>query len=400
MRRRILIALACLMWGVGAFAAPGSSMGFFSAHAAGVTEPRDSFGQDTIKRDFSVSPGQQLTLNLRSGGAISLTTWDRNSVAVTATLGGRDGANCHVDMEQTSSGVEVTSSYRGSGRNYSTDIHLDIQTPRQFNLEVRSAGGSIAIAGLEGNINGRSGGGSLDITDSKGQIGLTTGGGSISVKNCALDGKVSTGGGSVMIESNTGNLKGWTGGGTVSYKGSTGVAGDTPGEKARVVTGGGNINLHDVPNGADVSTGGGSIHIESGRGHVKALTGGGSIVIGNLDGSVEATTGGGSINVTIVDQTPNVNHNVQIRTGSGDVTVTLPPGISADFDIELAYTQGSRRSYQITSDFALDQQTTAEWDYSAGSPRKYIRGKASLGGGQNRIVIRTVNGNVNIQRGQ
>ncbi|HKV42263.1 MAG TPA: hypothetical protein VJX67_23875 [Blastocatellia bacterium] len=353
-----------------------------------------------IQRQFNVSPGQRIHFDLQTGASLTINGWDNNIVSVDGALGGQDGADCRVDMQQDASGVLITSTYAGSNRNHSSDIRLDLRVPRNFNVEIESGGGNVTVSNLEGRISGQTGGGSLRITDSKGEADFRTGGGSIYVGNSSLEGKVTTGGGNVEIDVNTGNLQGSTGGGTVTYKGGS-VAGLAAGARAgvaRIRTGGGDIRLNDVPNGADLQTGGGTISIRSGRGHVKAQTGGGNITIGNLDGSVSASTGGGNISVTVVDQSGQTSHDVRVATGGGDVTVTLPAAISADFDIQLAYTNNARKTYQIVNDFAVSQQTSDGWSSSnGGTPRKTIYGTGTVGGGQNKIVIRTVNGNVYVR---
>jgi hypothetical protein len=364
-----------------------------------------------VSRQFSVSPGQQVTFDIQTGGSISVTGSDSNIVSVKATLGGRDAADCQVDMSQNGSGVEIKSTYTGSHSNYSSNIRFEVQAPRQFNVSISSAGGGITIDGVEGALEGSTGGGAILISNAKGTVALTTGGGGITVKDSALDGTVSTGGGHVMIQGNTGNLKGSTGGGRVVYKDSSGAttsssddgenitAKSAGGKEARIHRGGGEINLNDVPNGADIATGGGDIHIASGRGRVRATTGGGNIEIGPTDGSIDAMTGGGNVTAAVIGLTAGMTHNVRIASGSGDVTITLPPGISAQFDIKLAYTHSSKQNYQIISDFGITQTASDTWSSAEGTPRKYIYGAGTIGSGENRITVRTVNGNVYIRRG-
>ncbi|HEY6331394.1 MAG TPA: hypothetical protein VI756_18860 [Blastocatellia bacterium] len=177
-------------------------------------------GQDSpaqISREFSAVPGQQISLDLQTGAGLTITGTDASVVSVTATLGGRDGAKCRVDMNQTAAGIEVKSVYMGPGGGYSTNIEVDVQVPRQFSVTIRSAGGGIKLDNLEGSINGTSGGGAIKINNSKGSVSLSTGGGAILVRDCELDGTVTTGGGTVKIQNNRGNLTGSTGGGTVEY---------------------------------------------------------------------------------------------------------------------------------------------------------------------------------------
>ena len=58
------------------------------------------------------------------------------------------------------------------------------------------------------------------------------------------------------------------------------------------------------------------------------------------------------------------------------------------------------KNHQIVSDFAMNQQSTDEWSSDEGTPRKYVVGTGSVGSGENKIHIRTVNGNIYIKRGQ
>jgi len=68
-----------------------------------------------------------------------------------------------------------------------------------------------------------------------------------------------------------------------------------------------------------------------------------------------------------------------------------------DIDVELMFTKGTSGRYNIESDMTLDLETTPDWEYDRGSPRKYIYGTATINGGDNRIRIRTANGNVIIK---
>ena len=69
-----------------------------------------------------------------------------------------------------------------------------------------------------------------------------------------------------------------------------------------------------------------------------------------------------------------------------------------DLDVELGVTNNAKRDYTIHSDFDIEVETSDNWDYSKGSPRKFVYGTASIGGGANQIKIRTTNGNLEIRR--
>jgi DUF4097 and DUF4098 domain-containing protein YvlB len=141
------------------------------------------------------------------------------------------------------------------------------------------------------------------------------------------------------------------------------------------------------------------VYIGNAQRYVRAATGGGDITVDLVAGSVEAATGAGDIDVTVVRGTDPQDYDVSLRTGTGDVVLTLPPDLSIDVDVELAFTRNRRGKYGIQSDFEIDQDTSATWDYDNGSPRKYIYGTGRLNGGKHRIEIRTVNGDVILRRG-
>ena len=126
---------------------------------------------------------------------------------------------------------------------------------------------------------------------------------------------------------------------------------------------------------------------------------GGNIRVGEVDGGVHATTMGGDIEVHMVGDPSDGERDVRLDSKSGDIVLALPAGMSMEIDITLAITKSSRRRFQIQSDFDLDIRESDGWDHSQGSPRKYIYGKATIGDGQHRIKIETINGNVRLIRG-
>lgn len=82
----------------------------------------------------------------------------------------------------------------------------------------------------------------------------------------------------------------------------------------------------------------------------------------------------------------------------GKIELALPSAFSGDFDLEIAYTRKNPKVSQIVSDFPVRQEETPEWDSSRGDARKYIRGTGTVGGGANKVRIRTVNGDIVIKK--
>jgi hypothetical protein len=164
-------------------------------------------------------------------------------------------------------------------------------------------------------------------------------------------------------------------------------------DTVQISTMGGAIEVDDAPEGANLHTMGGNIRVRDAVRFVSAKTMGGDIEIDSVDGWVKATTMGGDVEVTVTGS----GGDVELTSMSGDVTLTVPAGFSMELDLEIASTRGSSQDYKIISGYDVKQLATREWDYDHGSPRKYLRGSGTVGGGQNRIKIRTVNGNIEIK---
>ncbi len=351
--------------------------------------------QADISKEFSVSSGELLDIHLRAGGSIDIEGWDEDRATIEVTFRGCDPDDFEFDISKGRSGIDIDSDYRR--RVNRSNIRVSVMVPRKFDLKLKTSGGGIAIANIEGSIRGTTAGGELDLRHLAGQIDLTTGGGEITLRDSRLDGEVKTGGGPVLVENVEGDIHATSGGGNVVYRDVTTPDRTYPDGLVYIRNAGGDIDVDEAPNGADVSTGGGDIWIRSARGLVEARTGGGDIEFGAVAGSVEATTGAGDIEVTIIAN-PDADHqDVSLRTGTGDVTLYVPEKLSMDIEIELGFTKGYSGRYKIRSDVELEQETTDTWDYDHGSPRKFIYGSATVSGGKNRILIRTTNGNVVIK---
>ena len=162
---------------------------------------------------------------------------------------------------------------------------------------------------------------------------------------------------------------------------------------ASLSTMGGNIHVGDVASFTKAKTMGGEITIDRATGSVDASSMGGGIILGQVDGAIKATTMGGDISARMVARS-TTERDVELTSHGGTITLTVPKDFPMDVRITLAYTKNAPRSYEIIDHVGLEQQETAEWDHSMGSPRKYIRAKGRVGSGLNHVVINTVNGDV------
>ena len=147
----------------------------------------------------------------------------------------------------------------------------------------------------------------------------------------------------------------------------------------------------------------GDVEIHSAAEFVRAKTMGGDIRIDEVDGAVSAETMGGDVNVTMIGNPSEKKRDVTISSKGGDITLTVPAGLSMDVDIRIAYTKESwfdRKGYRIESDFDLKEERTKDWDDDYGTPRKFIYGKGEIAGGKNKVRIETINGNVYLKKGK
>ena len=394
----------------------------------------------SFQRSLPARNGGTLNIDLRTGGHVKITGWDKPQVSLQASLAGPDWRTTAVSFDVVDGGVRLESRDTGRSSTQSYSHTFELNVPRNFNVRISSAGGGVSIAGVDGVFTGNTGGGEIEIRKANGEAEIRTGGGNIRVSDSRLTGSVSTGGGKVMIERVDGNFSGSSGSGPVTYINSNGgVKGKSGKQNIGIVTGdgtgvtvrdgasvtisskgttttytndgvgrstfgyggirmnsnGGAISLPEAPDGARVTTGGGAIRIGPSAGEVYASTGGGPIDIGPASGSVEAHTGAGDVIITL---TGAGSHSVDVTSGKGQVVLVLPRDLSATLEIETAYTNNLGHKTRIESELPLTITETNEWDSSTGTPRRYVRGRQIVGGGLGVIRVRTVNGNVILRR--
>ncbi len=342
-------------------------------------------------RKFDVASGGTLTLKLDAGGSVSVTGTGGSSVVVEYTVGSDTSPGVKVDFDATRNGVTVMTNYAGRSHQLNSNVEFHIAVPKDFNIKLDSKGGGFEVDGVDGTFSGKTMGGQLVLNKVRGEATLTTMGGEIRVTESELDGALKTMGGVVLFENVIGDVTGSSMGGNVRYKNvqrrngklsspaRTGDHDEITAETVQVSTMGGTIDIEDAPEGANLHTMGGNISVSNAKRFVRAKT---------LGGDIEATVvgSGGDISLTSL---------------SGDIILHVPAGLAFDIELQIAYTKGSSKSYEIDTPFKLAQSTTSEWDYGHGSPRKYIRASGSVGGGGgHKLKIETMNGNIRIAEGR
>jgi len=354
-------------------------------------------GQEIIERDFDANGIARIEIDLRGAGSITVIGDAGEKARCTVAFHRTDPDDFRFTFDRRDDSLVIGS--RRFRQVQRTDIRLEIHVPRRSDLDLRTAGGGITLRGIEGTIRGRTAGGVLNLSDLHGTIALHSAGGEITLRDSALDGRVTTGGGPVLVENVTGDIEADSGGGAVVYRNVTTPYRTYPAEAVYIRNAGGAIDVDEAPGGADVRTGGGDIWINSAGEYVRASTGGGDIRINAIDGRVEASTGAGDIRVTMTGDPARGERDVTLRTGYGDVWLTVPDGLSMRVEIEAGFTRGHERDARIIDEFGLEVTESEEWDDSQGTPRKIRYGRLVTGEGEHLIKIRTTNGTVHLRRG-
>jgi len=299
--------------------------------------------EDTISESFDVGPGGLLTVDSDLGSIEVKANRGRGvrvEVVRTVDTNNRSRAedvleNLEISFDQSGDDVTVTARFDSERKQWWRNrnplrLRYIIEVPRQYNVDLKTAGGSISVDDLQGKVRSRTSGGSLKFGDIEGPVHGRTSGGSITLKGCEGEADVKTSGGSITV-------------GQVS----------------------GPVQAH---------TSGGSIRIDRAAGDVVAETSGGSIRVDEVFGSINAGTSGGSVTARITRQ-PGAD--CRLTTSGGSVTVHMSGDVRADID---ASTSGGR----VISE--LDVEIEGE------RKKKSLRGE--LNGGGPEIYLRTSGGNI------
>jgi DUF4097 and DUF4098 domain-containing protein YvlB len=376
---------------------------------------------ERVEKKFSVGRGGTLDVDIETGGDVIVTGSGGSQVSVFADLKEYYADEVDLVIESSGNTVQISTTDKRHRRRSSTSFIFEVSVPSEFNVTINSSGGDVRIESVEGEFRGETMGGDLVLRGIRGEVNLRTMGGDVDLRDAIVDGSLSTMGGDLTLELVEGDLKTSTMGGDVTLSDVSGdvdaetMGGDVSSRHAgnrargsadgavRLKTMGGEVSVDEAPEGADVETMGGDITVRSAGEFVKAHTMGGDIELLEVDGWVKATTMGGDVSVRIVDRGSAESRDVEIKSHGGDIDLIVPDGFSMDVDIEITWTREYREQPRIDSDFSLNVTESPSFEYDddhdrRGGRRKIIRGEGSIRGGQNRVKIRTVNGDVRLKR--
>lgn len=301
---------------------------------------------DTIRKSYDVRPGGWLKIESERG-SIEVSTSGSNKVDIEVirdvdTFSDDEAReildNFEIEFRQSGNDILIQAKFLKKYTSFWDQIRnrlkikFIVTVPKKFNVDLLTAGGSISVDDLEGEVKSHTSGGSLHFGNIIGPVYGKTSGGSITLEGCEGNAEVRTSGGSITI---------------------------------------GNVN-------GDVlaRTSGGSIKIQEAQGTVDAVTSGGSIKVQEVMGTINATTSGGSITASITRQPAS---DCALKTSGGGITLNMAEGISANLD---AKTSGGR----VTTEFPVTVQGELK--------KNEIRAKIN-GGGPN-LYLRTSGGNIKL----
>jgi DUF4097 and DUF4098 domain-containing protein YvlB len=252
-----------------------------------------------LDRTFSVAPGGRLTID-SDGTDLRVDGTAGSQVVVHILLTGSERSleRMTLSADQTGNDVAVAAKH-GSGKwtdwfgGWNVDGRIEVQVPRDYNIDIRTSGGDIKVGQLNGNARGRTSGGDIQVADIHGPVEMQTSGGDIRIQQIEGTTRIGTSGGDIEIARLNGDLE--------------------------AKTSGGYIHLDDVVGRVVARTSSGNVIARGVRGDSELKTSGGDIRA-TIDGKIAAHTSGGDVTAELV----GANRGISVSSSGGDLTVRVP----------------------------------------------------------------------------
>jgi|GEM_PF-1028454 len=293
-RSRTAILLTAMLAIVVAATSAQTVFGDKSDNDVPVPKPNEPADKSFVEKEtLSVAPGGLLTVEA-DRGRVEVTTSDLDTVTVevTRTVSGKylheadeilkyhqaeitqDGANAIVrarmkPLEAESVKVkglnfdikeDVQNAMKQAINRRLRNVHFRISIPRQYNVDLKTGGGSVSVADLTGKARCRTSGGSVKLGRIEGDVWAKTSGGSITAGDISGSAVAHTSGGSIRIGHVLGTVSAKTAGGSINVASAGGTV--------EATTAGGSVyaTIAKQPKGESLfTTCGGSVHIKLAR---------------------------------------------------------------------------------------------------------------------------------------
>ncbi len=256
--------------------------------------------EDTITRTFKVSGGGKLTMEVeRASIEVEAEKGEVVKVKVILESDTSDKARARkifddykIDFKHSGSDVTIVSDHNGESGLFSwrssgkLRIRFIVTVPGEYDLDLKTSGGSISTSEIHGDVKAKTSGGSLKFELVKGTVWGKTSGGSIRLEGCTGDAEVKTSGGGIHIGKVNGEVKAHTSGGSISVK--------------------------EVMGTINASTSGGSVS---------------AYISKQPKGDCSLKTSGGSISVSLAE---DIGVDLDAKTSGGRVRTSFPVTIKGE----------------------------------------------------------------------
>ncbi len=309
----------------------------------------------TIEKDFQLSGMGKLIVQA-DRGSIEVNTGTRDNVHVRVLRHVKGGsqaqadelfANHEVTFKQDGNTVSVVGRNKkdrtglGRIRPPNLEVRYEINLPRKFDADLKTAGGDIRLGELDGSAVTRTSSGSIDLGTISGRVESSNSGGDVHLGEIEGDVVAQTSSGSIKIATVKGKAEIKNSGGKIGVgaAGSSVVAETSSGSieianakgKVEAKNSGGDVRIGQADAETLVRTSSGSIVIKLATGKVDARNSGGKIEVNEARDVVVAHTSSGPILVGLGTQPKADSH---LEASGGDIKLTLPRSASVDLDAE------------------------------------------------------------------
>jgi len=297
-------------------------------------------GDDSAKLEILTGPlrGRETLRIIYPDDVIVMPDWGRGwnttlRVRDDGTFGDDEDVGHRRGWSRDGHEVRITGRSR-SGLDAYADLRVAI--PKGKTISLHLGVGKTFVSNVEGNIRVSVASADVSAERTRGTLRIATGSGNVDLRTATGD---------VMLETGSGDL-------TVSA---------VQGTSLRLETGSGSVTITDGKAG--------TLHVETGSGDIEAT--------GSAGDDVSFETGSGNVDVSLV----STFRSLSVQTGSGDVTLRVPPTVGAEVDLDTG-------SGDIDLGGLTLQVRRIEHDHITGT----------LGDGKGRLSVETGSGNVRLQK--
>ena len=173
---------------------------------------------DLVERSFIVDHDGTLYIDTDLG-SIEVESHNRQTVDVRVVKKGKSVEDFEVTFSQDGNDVKVVGDRKGFLTWGNSGANFIVMVPDNYNVDLKTSGGSIELSSLNGKVDAYTSGGSIKLGEIKGDVDVKTSGGSIRVGDVTGTVNAHTSGGGIKVnifEQPIGDSRLTTSGGSVS----------------------------------------------------------------------------------------------------------------------------------------------------------------------------------------